>query len=414
MRKPTLKKITLSYFLNFCFLFFAILDPTRTIFHLTEIFMFLCFFVNIRTMNYKYFSQIIFCVAFWFISLGFSMDGQKFDISREISLLTSYSFLFFLLLSNKTSNKTFYCFYRIGKIMSIIVIYISLLYMLSPDLAVKLIEFFSIKNSTIMFSSAKNVVFFTMISVFYRTSPMIVLLLSFSIAKFLESKTKRFFIDSILFALCLFFSATRANVLSTFLIIGIVFLLYLNYIKKSKYLFPFLLLIFFSGAFLIILHIFMQKSEPSLTVKRMHLDSTLFILSSHPIRSLFVGFGPGSYFWTNAWGGQWTSQTELSYLELIRNYGLIGGIGISAIFLLPLISIFSNKSITKYYKMALSTGYIAYLFIAGTNPFLNCATGYLTLSIFTYMANNNVVREIESSYGNCNRNGNLQRRKLYF
>lgn len=107
-------------------------------------------------------------------------------------------------------------------------------------------------------------------------------------------------------------------------------------------------------------------------------------------------------FWTDGWGGRYTSQTELSYLEIIRNYGLIGATVIIVLFFSPFMSIVNNKKISTYYKYSFSIGYLAYLFIAGTNPLLNCATGYLTLALFAYMANHNVVLEVRNAYEHYN------------
>lgn len=393
MKYKVLKKIRLSTLLNFIFLFLSILDPTRSIFHATEVVMLLFFLWNIKKIDFEYLPAIFFCIGIWFLSLGFAITNQTFDKSREISLLTSYIFLFYLLYQKNASNKTFYSFYIIGKLMSLIVITLGVLFLLFPSVGEIAIAFFSSDNSTIMFSSARRVLFITVISVFYKTSPMIVLLLAYSTAKFFATKKKNYFFDSLLFFINLFFSATRANILSAILIIGIVFLAYLFYIKKAKNIFPFFLLAIFIAATALVLMLLMQKGEASLNTKKLHQQSILQLLFSNPLRSIFVGYGPGSLFWTAGWRN-YTAQTELSYLELIRNYGLIGGCGIICVFLSPFIVMLHNRELSSYYKVSFSIGYLAYLFIAGTNPFLNCATGYLTLSLFFYMAYNNILKEV--------------------
>ncbi len=123
------------------------------------------------------------------------------------------------------------------------------------------------------------------------------------------------------------------------------------------------------------------------------MESEWELFLTNPIRTFFIGFGPGSMFYTKGWR-RYTSQTELSYMELIRNFGFVGALGILCVFAYPFFLLFKNKSYNLMLKISLAWGYLAYLFIAGTNPFLNCATGYLTVSIFYYIANNDISKEV--------------------
>lgn len=397
MRTISLKKYKISYLFNFLFLFLAILDPTRSIFHLTEVVLVLCLFFNCKKFYYRYSIFIIYVMAVYFFSLAFSYTNQQFEKAREISLLTSYIFLFYLLLSKDDSNKTFLCFYKICIIMSIIVILIAILFFLFNELASLFITYFVDEKSTIMFTPARRFLNLEIIGVFYRTSPMIVLLLPFSLVIFFETRKIRYFIHSILFMGNLLFSGTRANILSAILLFGFVFVCHLWYNKKSVFFFP-TILIGGIGAAMLLIFLIITMKDASASVKDLHKISEWDVFLGNPIRTLFVGYGPGSMFYTRAWG-RMTSQTELSYLELIRNYGVLGAIGILSIYVYPLFLMMKNRVYPIIYRLTLALGYVAYLFIAGTNPFLNCATGYLTVSIFYYMANNNVITEIRNNYG---------------
>lgn len=386
-----IKKINIPKLLNFLFLFLAIMDPTRNIFHLTEVAFILLIFANCKRISFNYLPFIVFCLMSYFLSLSFSITNQNFDKAREISLLTSYSFLFYLFFSKSSKLKTFYYFYRIGLLMSVIVVGIGLFFIFFEDIGLMFINFFRDEKNTIMFSSARRILFVVIISVFYKTSPMIVLLLSYSLYLLFKTHKKKYFIHSSLFMANLLFSGTRANILSALLIVCFIFLFHLYFDKKSIFFFPVLTFLCIAGA-LILIFLLITTKDASASVKDLHMESEWDLFLSNPIRTFFVGYGPGSMFYTKGWK-MFTSQTEVSYMELIRNYGFFGAAGIIFMFLYPFILMFKNKKYEPMLKLSLSLGYLAYLFIAGTNPFLNCATGYLTMSIFYYMANTDITKE---------------------
>lgn len=387
------KKLDMALISNFFFLFFSIMDPTRNIFHFTEISLLFFLVFNYKKICWEYLPVIIFCISVYFISLSFAITNQVFDTPRELSLLTSYVFLFYILFSKATGNKTFLYFYKLGIAMSIIVIIIAMLFLLFNQLALIFINFLVDKKGTIMFTNAKRFLSFTIIGVFYRTSPMITLLLPFSLERYYSTKKRKYLFHSVLFASNLLLSGTRANILSAILLLGFIFLFHLWFNRKSLFAFPIFTIIILFAAVVLILLIILTKDASS-SVKDLHRESEIEVLFANPIRTFFVGYGPGSKFYTKAWG-RTTSQTELSYFEIIRNYGLIGGGGILLIFFYPLFLMLRTLKYSVLLRCSLSLGYLAYLFIAGTNPFLNCATGYLTVSIFYYMANVNILDEME-------------------
>jgi hypothetical protein len=283
-------------------------------------------------------------------------------------------------------------FYNASLLMSILVILLSVFFSLNKNVALVFINYFRNDKSTIMFSSARSFLSLTIVSIFYKSSPIIVLSLSAAFSAALAKRTKKYFIEALLFFLNLVFSGTRANILSAVMVISLIYLFYKLFYQKKINTFGILLSIISSFSLILVISLFKYK-DPSMDVKNLHLESEMDLFQSNWVRTFFCGFGPGQLFYTKGWS-RMTSLTELSYLELIRNYGVLFSIGILAIYLYPIIVIDKLKIYSKYYEISLCLGYILYLLISATNPFLTSSTGYLLLSMFYYTANQDVFKEI--------------------
>lgn len=207
--------------------------------------------------------------------------------------------------------------------------------------------------------------------IFFRTSPLIVILLfkSFDQGKYITS----------FFSLAaLVFSGTRANVLFP------VFFMIYYYIfccpKKSpiiKYAYAFvsiLIIIIFSSSLLdLVFDAFIIKGQVSDVVRVGHIASIIELVKIDPY-IMIRGSGMGSEFYSYGTDGL-TSSIEWSYIDLWRQMGFV----LFFLFIIfILIPVFYSNPKNKYKKVA----YITYLFIAATNPLLFNSTAYL---FFIYM-----------------------------
>lgn len=145
--------------------------------------------------------------------------------------------------------------------------------------------------------------------------------------------------------------------------------------------------------FILVFELLTDTRNASLDRKKLHLLSEIELFDTNWLRTLFVGFGPGTKFYTAGFN-DFVALCELSYMELFRNYGIFPGIGILFIFAYPIILLFNNKNYSLFYKFSFFIGFLSYMFIAGTNPFLNSMTGFTVLAVFYYMAQNNVFEEV--------------------
>ena len=109
------------------------------------------------------------------------------------------------------------------------------------------------------------------------------------------------------------------------------------------------------------------------------------VIFSNPLTLLF-GQGLGAYYqWTTSGrpnfertGENFYFNTELTYAELIRYSGLLGAAIMMALLLFPAAHGFFARN-TRHRALAL--GFLAYLCMSATNPFLFSSTGMLCFSV---------------------------------
>jgi hypothetical protein len=94
-------------------------------------------------------------------------------------------------------------------------------------------------------------------------------------------------------------------------------------------------------------------------------------------KTLLFGQGLGATFFSTAWGTR-VSVTELTYVEIIRNYGVLMALVFYALILYPVRMLANPKVRGDHY---LYLGYVGYLYLCSANPFLLSSTGMLVLSV---------------------------------
>jgi hypothetical protein len=112
-----------------------------------------------------------------------------------------------------------------------------------------------------------------------------------------------------------------------------------------------------------------------------HYDSYIKLFMEHP-QYLVWGEGLGSQFYSSG-NADFVTQTELTYIDLIRWFGIPLAIILILLLLYPIIYFYLNKKVSQNNRY-LIVSYWGYLFIAGTNPLLVSSTGMLAvLTLFS-------------------------------
>lgn len=364
----------------------VIIDPSNKIFHLKYILFVAVFLLWLPSLFKRQISlskELIFFLFFvclfmpaYALSVGLINSFAQNSSMAEVVYLNS--FFFFLLLPIiiiKNIDLT-----RIFNNSSLVVVvitgisYFILLY--KPTTFGFLYDYFVVDKSVAVYALRKYGDY-TLLMMFYKTSPLLIFPLAYYLHKLLIIKNRRKLTMSVLalvsIILTLFLSGTRANILSLCLIL-LFYILFYAY-KKSKPLALIVgsiyLLLFFYGASKLA-GIFLSSSEVSNTVKLGHLLSYIEHFSNH-IGVLIFGQGIGGTIYSTGVHSTVT-VTELSYFELVRIWGLPVTLIFGIVLLAPI-----YKELKKQTVSHLFIAYLAYLFIAGTNPLLLSSTGMLVL-----------------------------------
>ena len=369
--------------LYFMFIFIILLDPTNSIFHMKDVLFILL--VGYNCLFYKpdfsYLPHI--CLVYGVVllcSVFSDMQGCRIDDDILMATMKGFALLFLLLWTP---------YYQVIKLSKWPVILVSLLAAVlyiavsSNELIEYFVWSFVDSHNDMIMMTRRNILGFKVFGMYYKSMVGFIFVLYLVYYQLYNTEKHRmgYLIAAIILTFTFFVSGTRVTMLLPFVLMGIVMLCNMQKWPKLRYfLYPVLCLCVI-GALVLIFMLATQKGDESNAIKYGHLTSYLHLFDSNPFFLLF-GQGPGALFYSIGFK-EWTAQTEWTYIELIRNYGIFS-IGILFVLFLPV------YKLLKYRKEGMPFGilctYIVYLFIAGTNPLLINSTGMIVLlSVYSYV-----------------------------
>jgi hypothetical protein len=219
---------------------------------------------------------------------------------------------------------------------------------------------------------------FTLIQVYFVTSPM----LAISVAYYFDrAMVKPGFARKLVFLLLtainiagMFLAGSRNNIFVSLLLPFLLWPLYTKRIVLSA-LISFGILSVLLLPFADQLQAFLDPSEAGNSVKLATLQD-YFRIFGNPVTLLF-GQGLGAY---ETWSAErYFYITELTYLEMVRNFGLIGALVMMALLLFPITDAFFAQAGRR--ERALAVAYFLYLVMCISNPNLFSSMGILILAI---------------------------------
>ena len=371
----------------------VIVDPGNLIFHAKYVLFALVFLIWLPVVFSK---KLILPRRLWFVLIFISLFMPFYALSvgilntslHNISLgnpVYFNSFFFFLIVLVTVSEKIeLTSLFNYTSLLIVAITFgIYLVMVFNLHLFGKLYQYFVVDKGVAVYA-LRNYGKLTMLMIFYKTSPLLVFPLSWYLYQILIEKNKRspfsHYALVVIIALTLFLSGTRANLLSLVLII----LFYLGFYLYKKSGSWFLLLgslglVIVLFALPSVTRLLLNPQETSNIIKFSYLSSYANYFYQH-LSSLIWGQGIGGAFYA-AGLERLTDVTELTYFELIRVWGLPIALFFVGILFMPLIAEIKAGKISHLF-----IAYIAYLFIAGTNPLLLSSTGMLVLVyVFTNM-----------------------------
>jgi len=319
---------------------------------------------------------ISFFMPLYALSVGLINNFLKnTDIGLIIYFNSFFFFLLVLIIVNERIKLT-----KIFNYSSLLVVLITLgsycVLVYNPKTFGSLYQYFVVNKGVAVYG-LRNYGDFTLLMMFYKTSPLLIFPLSYYLYQVLiKQDWNKIFLKIIILIfviITLFLSGTRANILSLFLIILFYISFYLY--KKSKIIFAIVSIFYIFialyglsaiGGFLL------SKQEVSNMIKFRHFISYIEHFSDN-IGGLIFGQGIGGSFYSLGIN-RLTNITELSYFELVRIWGLPITIIFILVLIIPIFYEIKSRNISHLF-----IAYIAYLFIAGTNPLLLSSTGMIVL-----------------------------------
>jgi len=213
--------------------------------------------------------------------------------------------------------------------------------------------------------------------VYFHTSPLIIIAVAYFCYQSLVSMGRARFWNVLLLLLnvCgMLLSGTRNNMIMG-LLMPLMVIAWYGGTKVRLFVVAGLAVVLSVGLGFGIVQAMLSPDDPSNAIKLLYFHDYAAMFSNWP--TLLFGQGLGASFFSTALGMR-VSITELTYLEFIRNYGVIMGCMFYFLLLYPLRKLGSQAARADHY---LFLGYFGYLYLCTANPLLMSSSGMLVMAI---------------------------------
>ena len=368
------------------FIFVTIFDPADVVLGLKVPLFILCFITGglvalerpgriFVPMPLIYYTLLFVAIPLFSIFVYYLKSGT--DPYEGFTMLKAYFFIFLAIILVATDVDVTKYLSNVLVLMALCIISLFVFLSIFPD-------YFSLMNAvgieTQIFYPGKrsydsDVIFQ---QAYFACSPMLVVPIAYNFFRFRESHNKDFWslILLVISIVALFLAGSRNNML-TAVIMPIS--LYFIFSRKSILSISLVssLLIALGSLFVVELASFLDPTEHSNSSKLSYLSDYAKIFSD--LNNLFFGQGLGAYHKFSIFYKP-HFITELTYLEVIRNFGLFLGLVILLMLVYPIFKSFrlgKNGLLQKH----MAVGYSFYLVMCFTNPNLFSSMGILILCL---------------------------------
>ena len=315
-------------------------------------------------------------IPLWGMLIAFitgELDDAAYATSQVRSMLYVSIFLFVVTMRLNVLLKAIWIN---GIVMAVVTL---ILFFLSELGGVFLAVIYDYCNASDNFTMAykRNFLGFTINGLYYKAGSLIIFSFIYNLYQY-KGKFKLFF--SVILFLSLMVAGSRTPMLVQLLIL-LVYLYDKNIIGKFMTRLSVLFLI--GGLVMVTYLLATQEKEESNEVKYDNFESYVENMSEKG--HLLWGAGLGSQFYAKGRGLK-LSYSELSYMDIIRIYGIPVGFGFIFLFFAPcfwLWKYFPRSQFLKRYCL----GYVLFLILSGTNPLLLGSIGLTALSLFMAIVN---------------------------
>lgn len=383
--------------LFFLLLLVMMLDPGNAVLRMKDILFILFFGFNVVFYKPEW-KNLIFILPIYlviFITFLFSVIQQNhIDYTFFVAALKGFAPLTLLLWIKH---------YDVLKLSSVPVLITCVVILILYSLVYSFPEFeyglslYSNDHNEMVMITRRDWLGFKILGMYYRSVVSFMPVFFYLVYQviYVKQKLKWRYVFGFLLVFAVFLiSGTRAMLLTPFAIMGVAFCF--RYLKEGKVrylLYP--LFVFLACGFLLVIYLLAtQEGDRSNDIKYAHLVSYAHLFNQN-LEYLFIGQGPGTMFYTEGFG-RMTAETEWTYLEVVRCYGLFAVV-ILAVYLYPLYCCLRKRK--DSFMLGLAAVYFIFLMVGGTNPFLLNSQGMTMVWImYSYISRNNALRYPELNF----------------
>ncbi len=364
--------------LLFLFILVVMLDPTNTILGVKDkVFILL---VAYCMVFYKPSLRFLPHLLFVFVSvacsfcLGHMQSGGAVDMEEVLSICKAFSPLILLLWVHHFNFVKVSIVPAMLTALVVLVIYCCCAYDEKLEGAIYL--YMKMHDYTVRMTH-RYILGFRVFGIYYKSLVALCFPLFFLLDKLYNEPRHRIlrFLPAALVSFAFLVCGTRATMMLPFFLFALVSYRSLERLKQWRYVLYPLLGLFVVMFVALIMIMAAEKTEASNVIKYGHLVSYKHLFEHNPLYML-IGQGIGTRFYSQGFH-RLTLTTEWTYLELLRQYGLIFSIPLLFTLLYPMYGFWKRRKDIFCFG-ALGT-YLAYFLIAGTNPLLVSSTGIIVV-----------------------------------
>lgn len=365
-----------------------LLDPTNTIFNLKNKVFILFFGYNMIFFKPDWGKSVYFIISITVISIACifaMMRGIHVDFVELKGFYTAFVPLLLLMWIDK------YDVIALSRIpvfvTALIVVILFWVIFFIPELEGIIYLYMTEHDDTIMMSNRVflGMKFFCM----YCKSTVAMMPVYGLVLYEAVTKGKRTFFGILLLCVLIhlfLISGTRSSVLLPIALAGMILFVFCRNERYFRYVFYPVMFVVAIAFVVLLTKLLMEENEPSNLVKYAHLTSYKELFTENTLYIIF-GQGPATYFYSAGFH-RMTLKTEWTYVEMLRNYGIMSFV-ILYILCRPIFSLFKLMK-TSDVAIAMFLTYGIYLIIAGTNPLIFSSTGMIVFISFY-----NIVYQLE-------------------
>lgn len=359
-------------------------DPTNTILGVKNMVFAVLFLYSLVFFKADWSKLVYFLIPVGAVTLSWliaSMRGHIMDAEELKGVYTSFVPLLLLMWIDK------YDVVRLSvlpvTVAAILVLFLFWFIFFFPQLEGPIYEYMWQHDATIMMSN-RYFLGFKIFCMYPKSTVAFLPVFGYVLYKAVNKEQRTFWAVVVALLLLHLFviSGTRSSVLLPVFLACLILFIFCRNGRYIRYLFYPAALLFCFLFVTLIMMLLMEEDEPSNLVKYAHLASYKELFNENPL-FLLLGQGPATEFYSIGFR-KMTLKTEWTYLELLRNYGMLC-LPILYVILRPLFELI-KQSIKYDSALTIAAAYIIYLVIAGTNPLLLSSTGMLViLSAYSFL-----------------------------